>query len=199
MCIHTFKTGKWEESSCQQWAVHPPSDRQPSLPRPTWRRQRLCALHRPQGICSNSTTHLFASLGPPTLDLSRVKAFFPSTSCSPRTILGYWKDLLSVTSKASVFSGEIFRYLLSNQRSARHRLSLKLNSRILTSSAPHTTSASSAKTMMLVPASRSMRRESSYMTFQTSGSTCIPWGAPHVISSLRADLSPSNINHLSLR
>ena len=38
---------------------------------------------------------------------------FHSISCSPRTIFEYWKDLLSVTSKASVFSGAIFRHLLS--------------------------------------------------------------------------------------
>ena len=41
-------------------------------------------------------------------------------------------DLLSVTSKASVFSGAIFTHLLSNQRFARHRLSLIFSSRILT-------------------------------------------------------------------
>ena len=43
-----------------------------------------------------------------------------------------------------------------------------------TVSAAHTTSASSAKPMMLVPAGRSMRRKSSYMTFQTSGTTRDP-------------------------
>ena len=91
--------------------------------------------------------------------------FFHLISCSPRTILGYLKDLLSVTSKASVFSGAIFRHLLSNERFAHHRLSLILSSRILTSSAAHTTNASSAKPMMLVPAGNSMRRKSSYMTF----------------------------------
>ena len=61
-----------------------------------------------------------------------------STSCSPKTILGYWKDLLSVTSKASVFSWTIIRHLLSNQRFTCHRLSLILSSRIPTSSAAHT-------------------------------------------------------------
>ena len=86
---------------------------------------------------------------------------------SPRTIFGYLKDLLSMTSKASVFSGAIFRHLPSNQRFARHRLLLILSSRIVTSSAAHTTSASSAKPMMLVPAGRSMRRKSSYMKFPT--------------------------------
>ena len=30
--------------------MHLPPDQQPPLPRPTWRRQRSCALHRPQGI-----------------------------------------------------------------------------------------------------------------------------------------------------
>ena len=50
---------------------------------------------------------------------------FHSTSCSPKTILGYWEDLLSITSKASVFSGTIFRPLLSNQRFARHRFLLR--------------------------------------------------------------------------
>ena len=77
--------------------------------------------------------------------------FFHSISCSPRTIFGYWKDLVSVTSKASVFSGAIFRHLPSNQRLARHTLSLILSSRILTLSAAHATSASSAKSTMLVP------------------------------------------------
>ena len=97
--------------------------------------------------------------------------FFHLISCSPRTIFGYWKDLLSVTSKASVFSGAIFRHLLSSQRFARHRLSLILSSRIPTSLAAHTTSASFAKPMMLVPAGRSMRRKSSYTMFQTSVSS----------------------------
>ena len=54
------------------------------------------------------------------------------------------------------------------------RLSLILSSRIPMSSAAHTTSASSAKLMMLVPAGRSMRRKSSYMTFQISGPTRDP-------------------------
>ena len=80
--------------------------------------------------------------------------FFHLISCSPRAIFGYWKDLLSVNSKASVFSGAIFRPLLSNQRFARHRVSLILSSRILTLSAAHTSSATSAKPMMLVPAGR---------------------------------------------
>ena len=77
---------------------------------------------------------------------------FHSTLCSSKTILGYWKDLLSVTSKASVFSGAILRPLLSNQCFAPHRLLLTLSTMIPTSSAAHTTSASSAKPMMLVPA-----------------------------------------------
>ena len=94
--------------------------------------------------------------------------FFHSISCSPRTIFGYLKDLLFVISKASVFSGAVFRHLLSNQRFALYRLSLILSFRILTSSAAHATSASSAKPMILVPTRRSMRRKSSYMTFQTS-------------------------------
>ena len=55
---------------------------------------------------------------------------FHLNSFSPRTILGYWKDLLFVTCKASVYSGVIFRPLLSNQLFARHRLSLILSSRI---------------------------------------------------------------------
>ena len=78
------------------------------------------------------------------------------------------------TSKASVFSGAICRHLLSKQRFARHRLSLILSSRILKSSAVHTTSASSAKPMMLVLAGRSMRRKSSYVTLQTSRPTRDP-------------------------
>ena len=59
-------------------------------------------------------------------------------------------DFMSMTSKASVFSAAIFRHLLCNQRFARHRLSLILSSRIPTSSAVHTTSASSAKPIMLI-------------------------------------------------
>ena len=152
-----------------------------------------------------TTSLLLASLGPPMLGMSRVRAaphwmtlavatcrclpklslrsnytpkylmlFFHSISCSPRTIFGYWKDLLSVTSKISVFSGAIFRHLLSNQRFARQRLSFILSCRIPTSSVAHTTSASSAKPMMLVPAGRSMRRKPSYMTFRTSGPTRDP-------------------------
>ena len=65
----------------------------------------------------------------------------------------------------------LFRHLLSYQRFVRHRLPLIRSFRILTSSAAHTTSASSAKPMMLVPAGRSRRWKSSYMTFQTSGPT----------------------------
>ena len=110
---------------------------------------------------------------------------FHSTSCSSRTILWYWKDLLSVTSKASIFSGTILRLLLSKQLSAHHRHSLILTFRILMSSAPYTTSSLSAKPVILVPAGRCMRGKSSYMTFQTSGPTRGPWGAPNVISSLR--------------
>ena len=83
--------------------------------------------------------------------------FLHSISCFLRTIFRYWKGLLSVTSKASVFSGAIVRPLPSNQRFARHRLSLILSFRIPTSSVAHTTSASSAKPTMLVPAGRSMR------------------------------------------
>ena len=39
-------------------------DRQPPLPRPIWHRQRVCALHCPQGIRSRDTTHrlLFEAL-----------------------------------------------------------------------------------------------------------------------------------------
>ena len=62
-----------------------------------------------------------------------LNSLFHSISCSPSTIFGYLKDLLSVTSKASDFSRAIFRHLLSNQRYARHRLSLILSSRVLTS------------------------------------------------------------------
>ena len=57
--------------------------------------------------------------------------------------------------KALIFSGDIFRPLLSNRRFARHRLSLISSSRILTPSATHTTNASFAKPMMLVPAGSS--------------------------------------------
>ena len=124
---------------------------------------------------------------------------FHLTSCSPRRILGYWKDLLSVTSKTSVFYGAILRPLLSNQRLDRHRLSLILSSRISTSSVVHTASASSAKPTMLVPAGRSMSRNSSYMTFQTSGPNRDHCQAPHVIFSLRDHLSPSHITYLSPR
>ena len=60
-----------------------------------------------------------------------------------------------MTRKASVFSGAIFRPLLSNRRVSHHRLLLVLSLRILTSSAGHTTSASSAKPMMLVTAGSS--------------------------------------------
>ena len=56
--------------------------------------------------------------------------FFHSISCSPRAIFGYWKDLLSVTGRASVFSGSIFRSLLSNQSFARHRVSLILSRQV---------------------------------------------------------------------
>ena len=84
-------------------------------------------------------------------------------ACFPLNFMLF--DLLSVTSKAPVFSGSIFKPLLSNQRFMRHRLSLILSSRIPTSSAAHTTSASSAKPMMLVPAGSSKRRKSAYMTF----------------------------------
>ena len=38
---------------------------------------------------------------------------------------------------------------------------------------------------LLVPAGRLMRGKSSYMTFFTNGPTHNPWGAQHVISSLR--------------
>ena len=99
---------------------------------------------------------------------------FYSSSCTPRTILGYWKDLLSVKSKALVFSRAIFSPLPSYQRFTRHRHPLILSFRILTSSAAHTTIASSAKPTMLILAGRSMRRKSSYMTFQTSGPTRDP-------------------------
>ena len=118
--------------------------------------------------------------------------FVYTTSCSPRTIFVYWKDLLSVTSKASLFSGAIFKPLLSNQRFARHRLLLILRSRVPTSLAAHTTSASSVKSMMLIPVvGRPMRRKSWCMTFHTSGTTRDPWGAPHVISPLWDHLPPS--------
>ena len=63
--------------------------------------------------------------------------FFHSIRWYPQRILGYWKGLLTVTSKASVFSEAIFRHLLSNHRFACHRLSLILSSRILTSSTAH--------------------------------------------------------------
>ena len=97
-----------------------------------------------------------------------------------------------------VFSGAIFRPLLSNQRITRHKISLILSSRIPMSSAAHTTSALSAKPMMLIPAGSSKRRKSSYVTFQTSGPTRDPWRAPHVISSLRDHVTPSYITHLLL-
>ena len=93
------------------------------------------------------------------------------TSYSRSTIFGYLKDLLSVASKASVFSEPISRLLLSNKRFIRHKLSLILSSRILTSLAANTTSGSSAKPIILIPVGRSKRRKSSYITFQTSGPT----------------------------
>ena len=37
--------------------MRPLPDRQPPFLRPTWHRQRLCALHFPQGIRSSNTTH----------------------------------------------------------------------------------------------------------------------------------------------
>ena len=37
--------------------MRPLSDRQPPFPRPTWHRQRVCALHFPQGNRSSDTTH----------------------------------------------------------------------------------------------------------------------------------------------
>ena len=76
--------------------------------------------------------------------------------------------------KPSLSSRRDFWPLLSNQRFARHRLSLIYSSRIPALSAAHTTNASSAKPMNLVPAGRSMRRKSSYITFQTSGPTRDP-------------------------
>ena len=97
--------------------------------------------------------------------------FFHTTLCSPRTIFRYWKDLLSVTIKASVFSAAIFRPPLFNQRFSCHRLSLILSYRIPTSSAGGMASASSAKPMTLVRAGRSMCMKSSYMTFHTSDPT----------------------------
>ena len=57
-----------------------------------------------------------------SIQLRYLMLFFHSISCSPRTIFGYWKDFLSVTSKASVFSGAIFRHLLSNQPMGPSRL-----------------------------------------------------------------------------
>ena len=48
----------------------------------------------------------------------------------------------------------IIRHLLFNHRFVRHRFVLILSYRILTSSAAYRTSASSVKTMMLVPAGR---------------------------------------------
>ena len=177
-----------------------------------------------------ATSLLLASLGPPMLGMSRVRAalhwmalavaicrclpelslrfnctprylmlFFHSISCSPRTIFVYWKDLQSVTSKASVFSAAIFRHLISNQRFVRRRLSLIFSSRILTSSATDMTSQAFAKPMILVPAGRSMHRKSSFMTFRATGPTRDPCGVPHVIFSLRDHLSRSYINHLLLR
>ena len=73
--------------------------------------------------------------------------FFHTTSCSPRTISGYWKELLSVISKASIFSGAP---LLSNQRFARQKLPLILGSGISNSSAARTRSASSVKPKTLI-------------------------------------------------
>ena len=92
--------------------------------------------------------------------------FIHTAFCSQRTIFGYWKDLLSVT---SIFSGTIFRRLLSNQRFACHRFSLILSPRILTPSAAHTITALSVQPIILIPLGRSMRRKSSHMTFHTSG------------------------------
>ena len=57
-----------------------------------------------------------------------LNALFPLDFMFLRAILGYLKDLLSVISKVSVFSGAILRHLLSNQRFARYRLSLILSS-----------------------------------------------------------------------
>ena len=48
--------------------------------------------------------------------------FFHTIPYSPRKIFGYWKDFLSVTRKASVFSGSILSPLLSNQRYDRNSI-----------------------------------------------------------------------------
>ena len=64
-----------------------------------------------------------------------------------------WKRLRRVKANlTSIFSGAISRFLLSHQRFFRHRLPLILSSGIPISSAVHTTSASSVRPMMLVPA-----------------------------------------------
>ena len=117
-------------------------------------------------------------------------------SCSPSIILRYLKDLWSVSSNASVFSRDISRLLLSNQRFTRHRLWLILSPWFPTSSAAHTTSTLSVKPKMLLPTGRYMRRKSSYMTFHTSGPSRNPWRALHVICSLRNHLLPSYITYL---
>ena len=155
---------------------------------------------------------LFVSLGSPMLGMSQVKLaphwislaaaiwrcspklslrsncapqyfmlLFNAVSRPPSTIFGYSKDLL--TSKASVISRAIFRPLLFNNSFARYRLLLISSSRISTSLETQTTN-SSAKPMILIPAGRSMRKKSSYITFHTNSSARDPWGH-HMSSVLR--------------
>ena len=96
--------------------------------------------HEPSQISSTSggfdsrDLQVFAEVKPPIqLHLYVLDTLFHTALCFPRKIFGYLKNLLSVTSKASVFPGAISRHMLSNQRYARHRLSLILSSRILMS------------------------------------------------------------------
>ena len=111
------------------------------------------------------------------------RLLFHKTSSPPSAIHGGLKDLLSVTSSASVSSRAISRPLASSKRFTRHILSLILSSRIFTSSAAHTTSA----------------RPQADDRCTTNCPTRDPWGAPHVTSSSIVHVTPSWIPYLPLK
>ena len=97
------------------------------------------------------------------------------------------------------FTNGLFWFTVVNNSSIIRSPETLLSSRITTSSAAHTTSTSSAKPMTLVPAGKSMRRKSSYMTFHTSNPIRDFWEEPRIISSLKDHLAPSYTTHLFLR
>ena len=45
MCFQTPSDWSMRKPLCQEWAWHPPPDQRPPLQRPTWHKQRVCALH----------------------------------------------------------------------------------------------------------------------------------------------------------